>query len=42
MGGLADLLGEDLGKTAGAGDGNPHHGRLGGPVLHGDDGRCVM
>lgn len=33
---LADVLGEDLSEAAGAGDGNPHHGWLGGPLSHGE------
>jgi hypothetical protein len=37
MCGLADLLCEDLGEAAGTGNGNPHHGRLSGPMLHGEE-----
>jgi hypothetical protein len=34
VGGLADLLGEDLGEASGARNSNSHHGRLRGPLLH--------
>jgi hypothetical protein len=39
---LADLLGEDLSEAAGTRDGDPHHGRLACPLLHGVDGKNSM
>jgi hypothetical protein len=39
---LADLLCEDLSEAAGTRNGDPHHGRLAGPLLHGVGGNNSM